>query len=87
MLEVKADSGDVVQKWSSKDKLSEGGDKMASAMKKLEDAKKRRAGLFDQKKEEMEGQKKRTEQTFQETVERVKKEGVTESPIRPFDLD
>ena len=87
MMEVKADSGAVVQKWSSSERLAEGGDKMSSALKKLEDAKKKRAGLFDMRKEEMEGQKKKTEQSFMDAVERAKKEGVTENPLRPFDLD
>jgi len=87
MMEVKSESGDVIQKWSSKDRLGEGGDKMSFALKKLEDAKKRRASLFDIQKEELEGQKKKSEQSFQQAVEKAKKEGVSENPIRPFDLD
>jgi ElaB/YqjD/DUF883 family membrane-anchored ribosome-binding protein len=87
MMEVNAESGDVVQKWSAQEKLEEGGDKMSSALKKLDEAKKRRVNLFDQKKDELKDKKKRIENAFKNEVERVKKEGVKENPFKPFDLD
>jgi hypothetical protein len=86
-MEVDTDSGKILQKWETRDKNEEQGDKMVSALKKLEDAKKKRATLFDQTKGELEGQKKKLESTFQSEVERVKKEGVKEKPFNPFDLD
>ncbi len=87
MMEVKAETGEMVQKWSAQEKRADGEDKMSSAFRKLEEAKKRRASLFEVKKEELEGQKKKSEKTFQQEVEKAKREGVTENPIRPFDLD
>jgi len=85
-MEVDAATGEVLQKWTH-EKSEEGSDKMSSALKKLEDAKKRRATLFDDKKGEMEDQKKKLEKDFKDGVERAKKEGVKEKPLRPFDLD
>src|SRR4051812_36031970 len=87
MMEVNAETGAIVQKWPPKQKAAGDGDKMSSALKKLEEDKKKRAGLFDKKKEEMEGQKKKIEDAFKKEVERAKKEGVSENPFRPFDLD
>ncbi len=87
LMEVEAASGQVVQKWSPQERAQDSGDKMSSALKKLDDAKKKRAGLFSQKKEELEENRKKVEDSFKSEVERVKKEGVKENPLRPFDLD
>jgi hypothetical protein len=86
LMEIDTETGEVVQKWSPQEKAA-GGDRMEAALKKLEDAKKRRVSLFDQKKEELEGQKKKIEDAFKKEVDRVKKEGVKDAPLRPFDLD
>lgn len=87
MMEVKAENGEVVQKWSPSELASADKDKMASALQKLADDKKKRAGLFDQKRQQIEGQKKHVEDVFRQEVERVKKEGIKENPLKPFDLD
>lgn len=87
MMEVDVETGDVVGKWSAAERAKSGDDKMASALRKLEDAKKKRAGLFDQKKDELDSQRRKTEDVFKKEVEKIKKEGVKENPIRPFDLD
>jgi len=60
---------------------------MSSALQKLQDDKAKRSGLFNLKKEELEDQKKNAADVFKKQVEKVKKEGVTEKPLSPFDLD
>jgi hypothetical protein len=87
MMEVDVESGQVINKWSAAERAKSGEDKMTSALKKIEDAKKKRAGLFDQTKDELDSKRKKTEDVFQKEVEKIKKEGVKENPIRPFDLD
>lgn len=86
LMEVNAETGDVLQKWAPGEESSEK-DKMKAALTKLSEGKKRRENLFDQKKQELEGQKKQIEDLFKQEVERVKKEGVKENPLKPFDLD
>jgi len=86
LLEVDVASGKVVEKWVNS-KKNESEDKMSSALKKLEEAKKRRQDLFQLKKEELKGQKEKTAKDFEKEVQRVKDEGVDERPLRPLDLD
>jgi len=85
MMEVDAETGEVVKKWSPKERAEES--TMEGALKKLEDDKKRRVALFENRKEELENQKKKIEDAFQKEVDRVKKEGIKDAPPRPFDLD
>jgi len=87
MMEVRADTGEVIQKWGPGERLPEGGDKMSSALKKLTDEKRKRVDLFERKKDELEAQKKKISSVFEQQVEKAKKEGVKENPFRPFDLD
>ena len=87
MMEVDPSTGEVLQKWPAGQKTGADTDRMAAALKKIEDDKKKRASLFEQKRGEMEGQKKKIEDAFKKEVERVKKEGVDDKPLRPFDLD
>jgi len=87
LLEISTETGQIIDKWASGESLPASDDKLSSVMKKLEDAKKKRATLFDQTKGQLETQKKKAESTFQEEVERVKKEGMKEKPANPFDLD
>lgn len=84
-MEVKAESGEVVQKWEPTTETPV--DKMSSALKKIGEGKKRRETLFDSKKNEIEGQRKEVENLFRKEMEKVKKEGVKENPLKPFDLD
>jgi uncharacterized protein YpuA (DUF1002 family) len=86
MMEINSETGEIVGKWSAAEKTKDE-DKMSSALKKIEEAKKKRAGLFDSKKEELESQKKKNEDVFRKEVEKVKKEGLGEKPFRPLDLD
>jgi hypothetical protein len=85
MMEVDVETGDVVKKWSAKERAED--NTMEGALKKLEEAKKRRASLFENTKEELEGQKKKIEDAFRKEVDRVKKEGIKDAPPNPFDLD
>ncbi|MFN0118249.1 MAG: hypothetical protein ACKVQC_08185 [Elusimicrobiota bacterium] len=87
MLEIDAASGGIVGKWSAQENQVSGEDKMNAALKKIEDAKKKRVHLFEQKQDEMKDHKKKLENVFQSEVEKVKKEGISEKPLRPFDLD
>lgn len=87
MMEVSSDSGEIVDKWEAKGNAGPHEDKMSSALKQLEEQKKKRASLFSSKKEALEEQRKNSESVFKKEVERLKKEGVSENPIRPFDLD
>ena len=86
VMEVNSETGEVVQKWESHPEEL-GKDKMSSALKKIDEGKKRRQNLFDLKKQEIEGQKKQAEDIFRKEIERAKKEGVSENPLKPFDLD
>ena len=87
LMEVDSETGFVLKKWAPSEKPINDGDKMSAALKKLEEDKKKREGLFDKTREGLSGQKKKLEQAFQDEVEKVKKEGVKENPLRPFDLD
>jgi hypothetical protein len=86
LMEIDTESGEILQKWSPKEK-TDSGDKMGDALKKLEDDKKRRVDLLEKKKGELADQKKKLEDVFRKEVDRVKKEGVKDQPPRPFDLD
>lgn len=85
MMEVDVESGEVVKKWSPKERAEE--NTMEGALKKLEEDKKRRVSLFEERKDQLEGQKKKIEDAFKKEVERIKKEGIKDAPPRPFDLD
>jgi hypothetical protein len=87
LMEISSETGEILQKWAPGQNDNTDQDKMSAALKKMEDAKKKRAGLFDQKRGELEGQKKKVQDDFSKEVDRVKKEGVTKNPLRPFDLD
>lgn len=87
LMEIDAESGEILKKWSPKQKTEEGGDRMGEALKKLEEDKKRRVDLLERKKGELADQKKKIEDAFRKEVDRVKKEGVKDPPPRPFDLD
>ena len=84
-MEVKSEDGKIVDKWEPGDK-GEQGDKMSSALKKLEDAKARRKDLFSITKGEIEGKKAKLAGEFAKEIEEAKKKG-PEKPISPFDLD
>lgn len=85
-MEIDSESGQIIQKWSPKEK-SKTGDTMGDALKKLEEGKKRRENLLEIKKGELEGQKKRIEDAFRKEVDRVKKEGIKDAPQNPFDRE
>jgi hypothetical protein len=87
LMEVNSETGQIVQKWAPGEKGADGENKIAAALKKMEEDKKRRVGLFDQTKDDLEAQKKKLENVFKKEVDRIKKEGIKENPIRPFDLD
>ena len=85
-MEVNLETGKVVNKWSHAEKELSGEDRMSAALKKIDQDKKKRSSLFDKTKEEIEGQKRKLEETFQEQIEKAKKEGPAK-PFSPFDLD
>lgn len=87
MMEVDVQTGKIVQQWEKKGEGDQDKDKMSLAFKKLEEAKEKRKDLFLKKKGELENQRKKILGQFEKDVERVKKEGVDETPLRPFDLD
>jgi hypothetical protein len=87
LLEVDAETGHVIKKWTASERNRPGEDKMTAALKKIEEDKKKREGLFDKTKSGLEEHKKKMDEVFQQQVEKVKKEGVKENPLRPFDLD
>ena len=87
VLEIDSESGAVVAKWAASEKKDGGGDRMADALRKIQEGKKRRENLFAAKKDEMDDQKKRLSDTFRKNVERAKEEGPDDKPLRPFDLD
>ncbi len=85
LMEVDAETGEVVKKWSPKQRAEDS--TMEGALKKLEEDKKRRATLFENRKEELEGQKRKIEDAFKKEVDRVKREGIKDAPPNPFDRD
>ena len=87
MMELDVESGEIINKWSHQERNQSGEDKMSSALKKIEQGKKNRANLFDKAKGELEGQKKRIEESFREQVAKAKKEGPAKKAFTPFDLD
>lgn len=87
LLEVDAETGDLVNKWTPSDVAKPGEDKMTAALKKLEEDKKKRESLLDNTKSRLEEKRKRVDDAFKKEVEKVKKEGVSEKPFSPFDLD
>lgn len=87
MIEVDAEDGKVLKKWAPSERAKSGEDKMKSALQKLEEEKKKREGLFDKTKLGLDEKKKRMDDAFRQGVEKIKKEGLGEKPITPFDLD
>jgi len=87
LMEVDSETGDVLKKWAPTAANPDDGDKMESALKKLEADKKKREGLLEKTRDGLANQKKKLEDAFKKEVEKVKKEGVKEKPFRPFDLD
>ncbi len=87
VLEIDLNTGKILQSWSPSDKSMTSEERMSSALKKIKDDKAKRATLFDEKKNEMDSQKKKSEDSFIKEVERLKKEGLKEKPQNPFDRD
>jgi hypothetical protein len=86
LMEVDSETGDVLKKWSAKEKPADG-DVMGAALRKMEEDKKKRASLLEDTKGEMEAKRKKMEDVFRKEVDRVKKEGFKEPPMNPFDRD
>ncbi|MCG3205496.1 MAG: hypothetical protein KCHDKBKB_02218 [Elusimicrobia bacterium] len=87
LIEVAAEDGHVVNKWTPSERETSGIDKMSAALQKIEDDKKKRATLFDKTKAGLDEKKKKIDEAFKKEVEKVKKEGIGEKPLTPFDLD
>jgi uncharacterized Zn finger protein (UPF0148 family) len=87
LLEVNAEDGRVVNKWTASERNKSGEDKMKSALQKLQDDKKKRETLLENTKSNLDAKKKRMDEAFRKEVEKIKKEGLGEKPLTPFDLD
>ena len=87
MMEIDAETGKMIKKWAASEKLSANQDKMQAALQKLEQEKKKRATILDDTRQRIADQKKKTENLFKQQVEKIKKEGTSEKPKSPFDLD
>ena len=87
MLEVDAEDGKVLNKWTASERSKSGEDKMMAALQKMEEDKQKRAGLFDKTKSGLDEKKRRMDEAFKKEVEKIKKEGLKEKPLTPFDLD
>ena len=87
MMEIDAESGKMLKKWAAAEKLPPNQDKMQAALQKLEEEKRKRATILDDTRHRLVNEKKKTEKLFQQQVEKVKKEGVSENPLNPFDRD
>ncbi|MEK7287748.1 MAG: hypothetical protein AAB091_04235 [Elusimicrobiota bacterium] len=87
-LEVGADSGKVLQKWPS-GRLQGGSpeERFGDALKKMDEAKKKREDYFSNAASEMQDKKKKAQRLFEEQVKKIKKEGLETPPERPFDFD
>lgn len=86
-MEVNSETGEVLQKWEPSNLSKSSEDRMSDALKKIEESKKKRATLFDQTKSELENKKRKSEDVFEKEVKRIKKEGIVEKPLNPFELD
>lgn len=87
LLEVDAEDGQLVNKWSAQERAQPGVDRMSAALQKIEEDKKKRASLFDKTKSGLEDKKKRVDEAFKKEVEKIRREGLGEKPLTPFDLD
>jgi hypothetical protein len=87
MMEIDAETGKMIKKWAPSEKLSADQDKMAAALEKLGQEKKRRETILDDTRHRIDEQKKKAENLFKKQVEKIKKEGISEKPSNPFDLD
>lgn len=87
MMEIDAETGKVLKKWAASEKLTADQDRMKHALQKLEDEKKKRATILDDTRQRLAERKKKTDNIFREQVEKIKKEGISEKPPSPFDLD
>ncbi len=87
MLEVDVEDGRVVNKWNASERSKSGEDKMKAALLKMEEDKRKRESLLENTKSNLEAKKKRMDEVFKKEVEKIKKDGLGEKPLTPFDLD
>lgn len=87
LLEVDAEDGRVVNKWTPSERHKSGEDKMKAALQKLQDDRKKRENLLENTRSTLDAKKKRMDDAFRKEVEKIQKEGLGEKPLRPFDLD
>ncbi|MBI4057433.1 MAG: hypothetical protein HY399_07820 [Elusimicrobia bacterium] len=85
-MQVDRESGKIVQKWVPSSPPVQG-DRMKAAMEKLQREKEKRENYFSSAQEAEEKKKKELRERFEKEKERIKKEGDTTPPPRPFDLD
>ena len=87
-LEVSADSGKILQKWPAGQlQGSSPQECFGDALKKMDEAKKKREDYFSNAASQMQDKKKKAQKLFEEQVKKIKEEGLDKPPERPFDLD
>lgn len=88
MLEADAESGKIVNGWKHDEVPQSAKDKLESALRKIEEGKKKRKDLFESTKGQIDEKRKQAEDLFKKEVNKIKKEGgKVERPASPFDLD
>lgn len=82
-LEAEAESGKVVRHWKTPKKK----ESLEDTLRRLEKEKDEHAGFFEKAAGQMEAKKRKAREAFEQGVEKIKKEGLGERPIRDIDLD
>lgn len=82
-LEVEAHSGKVVRHSKTPRKK----ETLEESLQRLEREKKDSAHFLEKAQAEIEAKKRRAREAFDQGVEKIKKEGLGERPIRDIDLD
>lgn len=84
-IEADSEHGKVVQHWEKTKSAS--GDSLKDALDRMKQEKEKRNQYFASAKDVLEEQKKKTREKFEKEKERVRKEGDSAPPPRPFDWD
>lgn len=82
-IEALAENGKVVQHWDKPKKKAT----FEDSLKKIEKEKESHEKYFENAARQLEDKKKKARELFEQGVDKIKKEGLGEKPIRDIDLD
>ena len=82
-MEVDRESGKLLQHWAKREQFK--GDPLKGAVQKLKDDQKRLENWFSTAQGQLEAQKKRALERFEQERQRIAREGDTSRPPNPMD--